>query len=407
MRKANAAISILGLGLVLLLAWAPIAGADTYTYTYTYNAADQLAGVQGPNGAASYTYDGDGQRITRSTAAGQTIYVRDPQGEVIAEYSSTGQLLAEYAYVDGQRLCKITHDAQGVEHRVYYHQDVVGTPVAETNESGQVLVRANYTPFGEEVIPGAASDPHKFTGKELDDESGLYYFGARYYDAYLGRFVSVDEADGDNTHPQGWNRYAYALNNPLRYEDPNGDTALEAVYGFAQGALGSITFGTLPHTAPMSTDSADQRAGQGAGAGVVAAAGIGLAQSGMTTGASAAIAELATAGAASEVTVPAAAVGAAEAVVGAAALTGATAYMAKVTNTATQRAYKSPKAGLSGKEGAKDTPSWAKGQRPKVGESGKEFAKRLLDEKYGQGNWEKGAGSEFSKIQKWGDRSFE
>ena len=186
MRKADAAISILGVGLALLLAWAPMAGADTYTYTY--NAADQLASVQGPNGAASCTYDGDGQRITRSTAAGQTIYVRDPQGEVIAEYSgTTGALLAEYVYVDGQRLCKITHDGQGVERRVYYHQDVVGTPVAETDESGQVLVRANYTPFGEEVIPGAASDPHKFTGKELDDESGLYYFGARYYDAHLGR----------------------------------------------------------------------------------------------------------------------------------------------------------------------------------------------------------------------------
>jgi hypothetical protein len=73
----------------------------------------------------------------------------------------------------------------------------------------------------------------------------------------------------------------------------------------------------------------------------------------------------------------------------------------------TQEQYKAPKSGVSGKEGAKDIPSWAKGQRPKVGESGKDFAKRLLDEKYGEGNYEKGAKSEFSKIQKWGDRSFE
>jgi RHS repeat-associated protein len=237
MRKANAAISILGFGLALLLAWAPTAGADTYTYTY--NAADQLAGVQGPNGAASYTYDGDGQRITKTTAAGQTIYVRDPHGEVIAEYSgTTGALLAEYVYVDGQRLCKITHDAQGVERRVYYHQDVVGTPVAETNESGQVLVRANYTPFGEEVIPGAAPDPHKFTGKELDDESGLYYFGARYYDAHLGRFVSVDPSRGKEEDPQSWNRYAYALNNPLRYFDPDGEAALVFTVGPGSGVSG-------------------------------------------------------------------------------------------------------------------------------------------------------------------------
>ena len=202
MRKANAAISILGLGLALLLAWAPMAGADTYTYTY--NAADQLASVQGPNGAASYTYDGDGQRITRSTAAGQTIYVRDPQGEVIAEYSgTTGALLAEYVYLDGQRVCRINLNSQGAETgRAYYHADMLGTPVAETNESGQLLVRSEYYPFGDEVKPGSATDPHKFTGKELDDESGLYYFGARYYDAHLGRFVSVDPGPGSNDDPQ-------------------------------------------------------------------------------------------------------------------------------------------------------------------------------------------------------------
>jgi hypothetical protein len=72
-----------------------------------------------------------------------------------------------------------------------------------------------------------------------------------------------------------------------------------------------------------------------------------------------------------------------------------------------QEQYKTPKAGVSGKEGAKDVPSWAKGERPKVNESGKDFAKRLLDKKYGEGNYDKGPGSEFNKIQKWGDRAFE
>jgi hypothetical protein len=60
----------------------------------------------------------------------------------------------------------------------------------------------------------------------------------------------------------------------------------------------------------------------------------------------------------------------------------------------------------SGKEGAKDVPSWARGNRPMAGEDGKTFAGRLLDQQYGAGNWEKGAGSEFSQIQKWADRSF-
>jgi hypothetical protein len=70
--------------------------------------------------------------------------------------------------------------------------------------------------------------------------------------------------------------------------------------------------------------------------------------------------------------------------------------------------FKEPIPRLSGAEGAKNAPSWARGMRPRIGESGKDFAKRLLDEKYGPGNWEEddGPSSEFSQIKKWGDRSF-
>lgn len=65
------------------------------------------------------------------------------------------------------------------------------------------------------------------------------------------------------------------------------------------------------------------------------------------------------------------------------------------------------KAGLSGKEGAKDIPSWAEGKRPRVGESGRAFAKRVLDERYGKGPHDESPGSEFSKIKKFCDRAFE
>jgi RHS repeat-associated protein len=71
-----------------------------------------------------------------------------------------------------------------------------------------------------------------------------------------------------------------------------------------------------------------------------------------------------------------------------------------------QRAFKVPKSKLSGKEGAKDVPSWAKGKRPYVDENGNQFAKRLLDEKYGPGKYNTGPGSEFNEIKKWGDRAF-
>jgi RHS repeat-associated protein len=71
-----------------------------------------------------------------------------------------------------------------------------------------------------------------------------------------------------------------------------------------------------------------------------------------------------------------------------------------------QPRFKIPRSGVSGKEAARDVPSWARGQRPRVGEDGKSFARRLLDEKYGPGNWKRGPGEEFNQIQKWGDRGF-
>lgn len=67
---------------------------------------------------------------------------------------------------------------------------------------------------------------------------------------------------------------------------------------------------------------------------------------------------------------------------------------------------KIPVEGLRGKEGSKGMPSWVRGERPYVIENGKQFAERVLTEKYGAGNFKKGAGSEYSIIQKWVDRSF-
>ena len=70
-----------------------------------------------------------------------------------------------------------------------------------------------------------------------------------------------------------------------------------------------------------------------------------------------------------------------------------------------QPRFQEPIPRLSGKEGAKDVPSWVRGQRPYVGENGRDFAKRVLDEKYGPGKWDEN-GEEYGRIQKYGDRNF-
>ncbi len=69
--------------------------------------------------------------------------------------------------------------------------------------------------------------------------------------------------------------------------------------------------------------------------------------------------------------------------------------------------YKTPKKNLSGKEGSKDIPDWAKGNKPKKGENGDQFARRLLNKKYGKGNYDTKSQTEYSRIKKWGDRAFE
>ena len=116
----------------------------------------------------------------------------------------------------------------------FYHTDPAGTPLAMTNASGSVVWRADYMPFGEEnVVTGTMENDKKFVGKELDEETGLYYFGARYMGPMIGRFISpdpvgpVDPRTGKVNekillNPQKLNTYAYGLNNPYRYVDPDG-----------------------------------------------------------------------------------------------------------------------------------------------------------------------------------------
>jgi RHS repeat-associated protein len=120
----------------------------------------------------------------------------------------------------------------------YYHNDPAGTPLAMTDASGTVVWRGDYKPFGEEYqITGFPENDKKFVGKEKDEETGLYYFGARYMEAKIGRFVSpdpvgaVDPKTGSINQavihdPQRLNHYAYGLNNPYKYVDPDGEFAI-------------------------------------------------------------------------------------------------------------------------------------------------------------------------------------
>ena len=90
-----------------------------------------------------------------------------------------------------------------------------------TDESKNIVVAAAYEPFGESTVTGEES--YLYTGKQKDT-TGLYYYGARYYDPDLGRFMTRDPFMGIKTNPQSLNRYTYCLNNPVKLVDPAGLT---------------------------------------------------------------------------------------------------------------------------------------------------------------------------------------
>ena len=119
----------------------------------------------------------------------------------------------------------------------YFHNDLAGTPLAATDANGNLLWRQGYKPYGERLDPKAPAEQQPwFTGKAHVEAAGLSYFGARWYDPQLGRFMGVDPRGFDEANVHSFNRYAYANNNPYRFVDPDGRQAA-AVFPVAAGAL--------------------------------------------------------------------------------------------------------------------------------------------------------------------------
>ena len=97
----------------------------------------------------------------------------------------------------------------------FLHTNALGSNIVLTDDNQNALARYEYDVFGAiRSETGTSADTRKFTGKEFDADSNLYYYAARYYDPYIGRFTQRDPV-GD-----GVNWYAYTYNNPLKFVDP-------------------------------------------------------------------------------------------------------------------------------------------------------------------------------------------
>jgi RHS repeat-associated protein len=188
-----------------------------------FNAANNRLNMTGASYDASgnqTAYDGEGRRVKKTSGGVTTYYIHDALGRLAAEYSNAAS------------------PSTGVS---YLFTDMLGSVRTITNATGAVVECYDYMPFGQMLTASdngrsaagcypAAPDPadsrasQKFTGKERDAETGLDYFGARYFSGAEGRFMTPDPlmASAKAYDPQTWNRYSYTLNNPLRFIDPDG-----------------------------------------------------------------------------------------------------------------------------------------------------------------------------------------
>lgn len=117
---------------------------------------------------------------------------------------------------------------------IYIHPDAeqqrlrVGSPLMATDGAGAALWREDYSAFGVRrknetaANSGNAANSLWYIGKPQDNVTGLVYFGARWYDPQVGRFMGFDPVGVDEGNPHSFNRYAYGNNNPYKYLDPDG-----------------------------------------------------------------------------------------------------------------------------------------------------------------------------------------
>jgi RHS repeat-associated protein len=208
----------------------------TDSWVYAYDAVNQLIGVE-KNGEMleEYVYDGNGRRIQVTADSETTTYVYFGRA-VMHEENATG--IATYIYGPGGRFAERT-TINGESYTFYYHPDHLGSTRLVTDENANIVASVTYHPFGETDTQDGSED-HLFAGKEKDT-TDLYYFGARYYDAEVGRFLTVDPAPGNGTSSQSMNRYAYCMNNPVSYVDLWGervdipDDVRDAYYEYRHG----------------------------------------------------------------------------------------------------------------------------------------------------------------------------
>ncbi|MDD4910169.1 MAG: toxin TcdB middle/N-terminal domain-containing protein [Candidatus Omnitrophica bacterium] len=204
---------------------------------YDYdNRLTEITDAQGSR--TNFVYGVSTERIKKISAGSTTTYFSSAYE--IEETTGGERAVKFHVFLGSNRICTITNGQ-----RIYYHSDHLGSSNVITNQSGETIERNEYTPYGsfaKQTSVESATNYH-FTGKELDS-FGLYYYGARYYDPYIGRFITPDPTIQHPYDPQDLNRYAYCRNNPINYVDPSGygwfKKFWQKISGFVAAIVGTV-----------------------------------------------------------------------------------------------------------------------------------------------------------------------
>lgn len=169
-----------------------------------------------------------------------TMYARQPS--LSLSYFSNGNITNQSAIVEKSNSAGDAE--QPLNTTYYYHGDQIGSARMLTAGGGWPVSSDVYYPFGQEPSPPPDNNHYKFTGKERDSETGNDYFGARYYNSTVGRFMNPDWSASPEpvpyanlSDPQSLNLYAYVANNPISRSDKDGHLiTMQQLYSYHNGA---------------------------------------------------------------------------------------------------------------------------------------------------------------------------
>ncbi|HET7107291.1 MAG TPA: RHS repeat-associated core domain-containing protein [Candidatus Acidoferrum sp.] len=190
---------------------------STGTTNYTWDFENRLTSVTlpGSGGTVSFKYDPFGRRIYKSSSAGTSVFAFDGDN-LIEETNTAGGVVARYSQglnID-EPLAMLRSSTTS-----YYQADGLGSVTSLTNAAGTAAQNYTYDSFGNIIATtGSLVNSFRYTGREWDTETSLYYYRARYYDATLGRFSSEDM----ERFNAGTNFYIYAFGSPTNWVDPLG-----------------------------------------------------------------------------------------------------------------------------------------------------------------------------------------